>query len=219
MGRLLVRPRDRSATGKQLGVGTTLDVTAERLRNQRNATLSSFAAALSTTTSSNTLLTTATGQLGEVFAAERVVVALWHGHATDPVLIGWPATPVDDRRRGEAHAALETARHRPAASITTVATADDTVLVASPLGGGGSAAIVIELDTARDVSPADRALFDLLTGHLSQALTTAREYEQTRAVALTLQHAILGPTGLPHGFAVRYTPAVEPLEVAVTGTT
>ena len=39
------------------------------------------------------------------------------------------------------------------------------------------------------------------------------EYEQTRAVALTLQHAILGPTQLPHGFAVRYTPAVEPFEV------
>ena len=39
------------------------------------------------------------------------------------------------------------------------------------------------------------------------------EYEQTRAVALTLQHAILGPTRLPHGFAVRYTPAVEPYEV------
>lgn len=39
------------------------------------------------------------------------------------------------------------------------------------------------------------------------------EYEQTRAVALTLQHAILGPTRLPHGFAVRYTPAVEPFEV------
>jgi PAS domain S-box-containing protein len=198
-------------TGKQLGVGTTLDVTAERLRSQRNATLSSFAAALSTTTWSNTLLTTAAAQLGEVFAAERVVVARWHGGATDPFLISWPDTPVDDRRRDEARAALETARHRPAASITTVATEDDTVLVASPLGG--SAAIVIEVDKARDVRPEDLALFDLLTGHLSQALATAHEYEETRAVALTLQHAILGPTRLPHGFAVRYTPAVEPLEV------
>jgi PAS domain S-box-containing protein len=200
-------------TGQQLGVGTTLEVTAERLRSQRNATLSSFAAALSTTTSSNTLLTTAAAQLGEVFAAERVVVAQWYGDTADPFLISWPDTPVDDRRRGEARAALDTARHRPAASITTAATEDDTVLVASPLGAGGSAAIVIELDTARDVRPEDRALFDLLTGHLSQALATAREYEQTRAVALTLQHAILGPTSLPHGFAVRYTPAVEPLEV------
>jgi serine phosphatase RsbU (regulator of sigma subunit)/anti-sigma regulatory factor (Ser/Thr protein kinase) len=186
---------------------------AERLRSQRNATLSSFAAALSTTTSSNTLLTTAAAQLGEVFAAERVVVAQWHGQTADPVLVSWPDTAVDERRRGEALAALETARNRPAASITTAATEDDTVLVASPLGGGGSAAIVIELETPRDARPEDRALFDLLIRHLSQALATAREYEQTRAVALTLQHAILGPTRLPHGFAVRYTPAVEPFEV------
>lgn len=200
-------------TGKKLGVGTTLDVTAERLRSQRNATLSSFAAALSTTTSGNTLLTTAAAQLGEVFEAERVVAALWHGDAADPVLISWPEEPVDDRRHDEALEALETARHRPAASITTAVTANDTVLVASPLGGVGSAAIVIELSAAGEASPEDRALFDLLIGHLSQALATAREYEQTRAVALTLQHAILGPTQLPHGFAVRYTPAVEPLEV------
>jgi serine phosphatase RsbU (regulator of sigma subunit) len=44
-------------------------------------------------------------------------------------------------------------------------------------------------------------------------LAKARDYEQARAVALTLQHAILAPTELPHGFAARYTPAVTPLEV------
>ena len=41
----------------------------------------------------------------------------------------------------------------------------------------------------------------------------ARDYEQARAVALALQHAILAPTELPYGFAARYTPAVPPLEV------
>ncbi len=58
-----------------------------------------------------------------------------------------------------------------------------------------------------------RELFSVLTSHLAQVLAKARDYEQTRAVALTLQHAILAPTELPHGFAARYTPAVPPLEV------
>ena len=58
-----------------------------------------------------------------------------------------------------------------------------------------------------------RELFSILTSHLGQVLAKARDYEQARAVALTLQHAILAPTGLPHGFAARYTPAVPPLEV------
>ena len=58
-----------------------------------------------------------------------------------------------------------------------------------------------------------RELFSILTSHLGQVLAKARDYEQARAVALTLQHAILAPTELPHGFAARYTPAVPPLEV------
>jgi anti-sigma regulatory factor (Ser/Thr protein kinase) len=58
-----------------------------------------------------------------------------------------------------------------------------------------------------------RAFLDAVAAPIGRAILDAREYEQTRAVALTLQHAILGPTQLPHGFAVRYTPAVEPFEV------
>ncbi len=37
--------------------------------------------------------------------------------------------------------------------------------------------------------------------------------DQQREVALTLQHALLGPARLPPGFAVRYEPATPPLEV------
>jgi PAS domain S-box-containing protein len=200
-------------SGKWLGVGTTLDVTAERLRSQRNATLSRFAAALPTITSTTRLLGTAAERLAEVFEADRVVVALWNRDDAEPALVRWPETAADDDRDREMLAALESARQPSAASMSTHATDHDTLLVAAPLGAAGSSAIVMELDAARDFRPEDRALLDLLTGHLAQALVTAREYEQTRAVALTLQQAILGPTKLPHGFAVRYTPAVEPLEV------
>lgn len=200
-------------SGKRLGVGTTLDVTDERLRSQLAATLSRFAAALSTTTSTTGLLGTAAERLAEVFAADRVVAAVWNRNDAEPSLVGWPDTAVDDDRHRQTLAALESVRQSPAASISTRATDHDTVLVAAPLGAVGSSAIVMELTAARDFRAEDSALLEVLTSRLSHALATAREYEQTRAVALTLQQAILGPTRLPHGFAVRYTPAVEPLEV------
>ncbi|HZQ31678.1 MAG TPA: SpoIIE family protein phosphatase [Mycobacterium sp.] len=93
-----------------------------------------------------------------------------------------------------------------------------------PVQSGGedlpATAMIAAVTPYRALDDDFRGFFDLITAQLSRALTDAqtlqiraREYEQTRAVALTLQHAILGPTQLPHGFAVRYTPAVEPLEV------
>jgi PAS domain S-box-containing protein len=200
-------------SGKWLGVGTTLDVTSERLRSELNATLSRFAAALQTITSTTRLLSTAAERLAEVFGADRVVAAQWNRDDAEPALVRWPEAAADDDRHREMLAALEAARQPSAAPMSTYTTDRDTVLVAAPLGAAGSSAIVMDLDAARNFRPEDRALLDLLTGHLAQALVTAREYEQTRAVALTLQQAILGPTKLPHGFAVRYTPAVEPLEV------
>jgi PAS domain S-box-containing protein len=200
-------------SGKRLGVGTTVDVTDERLGIQRNATLSGFAAALSNTTSTTGLLSTAVQRLAELFGADRVVAAVWNRDDAEPTLVGWPDTAVDEDRQRETLAALESARQPSAASMARHATDHDTVLVAAPLGAAGSSTIVMELDAAGDFRAEDGVLLDLLTSHLAQALATAREYEQTRAVALTLQQAILGPTRLPHGFAVRYTPAIEPLEV------
>ena len=89
----------------------------------------------------------------------------------------------------------------------------DGCLLAAPLGGTGSSAIVAEFPAGGPVGAEVRELFSILTSHLGQVLAKARDYEQARAVALTLQHAILAPTELPHGFAARYTPAVPPLEV------
>ena len=86
-------------------------------------------------------------------------------------------------------------------------------MLAAPLDGTGSSAIVAQFPVGAAVGPEVRELFSILTSHLAQVLAKAQVYEQTRAVALTLQHAILAPTSLPPGFAARYTPAVPPLEV------
>ena len=56
-----------------------------------------------------------------------------------------------------------------------------------------------------------RTYLDLIADQIGTALagiTRARATDRSEAVIL--QHTILDPTALPHGFAVRYTPAVEP---------
>ena len=40
-----------------------------------------------------------------------------------------------------------------------------------------------------------------------------RQFELARDTSLTLQRSMLAPTELPAGFAVRYEPAVSPLEI------
>ena len=109
--------------------------------------------------------------------------------------------------------ALDAARHQPAASVAVLPGDEGARLLAAPLDGTGTSAIVAEFPAGRPCSAEERELFAVLTSHLAQVLARARDYAQARAVALTLQQAILGPTELPHGFAARYAPAVAPLEV------
>ena len=64
-------------------IGDAQAFTAERVKSQRSAMLSRLASALSTTTSSTALLTTAAEQLGTMFMADQVVVAIWNRDAAD----------------------------------------------------------------------------------------------------------------------------------------
>ncbi|MGH3592894.1 MAG: PP2C family protein-serine/threonine phosphatase, partial [Pseudonocardiaceae bacterium] len=84
----------------------------------------------------------------------------------------------------------------------------------APIPFGSQTSVVwLELDPGRAFRDEDTALLSDLAGHLGQALTRARLFDEQRAVSLTLQRAILGPTVLPAGFAVRYEPAVSHLAV------
>src|SRR6202012_3826992 len=59
----------------------------------------------------------------------------------------------------------------------------------------------------------DQTLLTVLAGRLGQGLQRVHQVDQQRETALALQHAILGPAELPHGFAVRYQAASWPLQV------
>ena len=205
----------------RLFVGTARDVTAERLAGQREATLAGFAAALAAAREISDLLTTAAREIAAAVQASQVTAALWSSDGT-PAITRW--SRADQDRGASDHGAsdhgasvavreaLEGMRRQPAASVALLAGDEGTVLLAAPLDGSGSSAIAAELP-AGPVAAEVRDLFTVLTSHLAQVLAKARDYEQARAVALTLQHAILAPTALPPGFAARYTPAVPPLEV------
>jgi PAS domain S-box-containing protein len=196
----------------RLFVGTARDVTAERLAGQREATLAGFAAALAAAGEISEMLTTAAREIAAAVHAGQVTTALWSSEGR-PAITGWPRLAPGQGASVAVTEALNAIRHQPAASVAVLPGEEGTSLVAAPLDGTGSSAIVAEFPASRPVSAEVRELFSLLTSHLAQVLAKARDYEQARTVALTLQHAILAPTGLPHGFSARYTPAVPPLEV------
>lgn len=196
----------------QLFVGTTRDVTAERLAGQRETTLAAFAAALAATREISEMLTTAAREVAGALHAGQVTAALWSSKGT-PAISGWPRRPIGRSVPAAVAGALDAARHQPAASVAMTEGDAGSSLLAAPLDGAGASAIAVEFPAGRPVTAEVRELFLILTSHLAQVLAKARDYEQTRTVALTLQHAILAPTELPPGFAARYTPAVPPLEV------
>ena len=196
----------------RLFVGTARDVTAERLAGQREATLAGFAAALAAAGEISEMLTTAAREIAAAVHASQVTTALWSSD-DNPAITGWPRLVPGQGASAAVTGALDAIRHQPAASVAVLPGDEGTSLLAAPLDGTGSSAIAAEFPAGGPVSAEVRELFSILTSHLAQVLAKARDYEQARAVALTLQHAILAPTELPHGFAARYTPAVPPLEV------
>jgi len=86
--------------------------------------------------------------------------------------------------------------------------------VAAPLAPGAAhGGVWLELDQPRRITADERALIGVLCGYVGQALRRAQLFDESQAVATAMQRAILGPSEVPSGVAVRYVPAVRPLEV------
>jgi serine phosphatase RsbU (regulator of sigma subunit)/anti-sigma regulatory factor (Ser/Thr protein kinase) len=77
----------------------------------------------------------------------------------------------------------------------------------------GVLVVWIDLPEQRPFTLEDQTLLTVLAGRLGQGLQRLHRVDQQRETALALQHAILGPSDLPHGFAVRYQAASRPLQV------
>ncbi|MBH5338759.1 SpoIIE family protein phosphatase [Streptomyces pactum] len=195
-------------TGRTVVVGTFRDVTAEHYAVRRESALASLSMLLSRATSLPEVLSGALNALKELWRAPRVTAAVFSGDTpavtgTDPGAT-WQDLPEETR------GALTNLREgRPLTPVTGRATGAGVALEhpEGPLG------IWIDLGDHRPFTDQDQLLLSLLAGHLAQGLSRAHQLDQQREAALALQRAILGPSRLPEGFAVRYEPAARPLEV------
>ncbi|MEU6404286.1 SpoIIE family protein phosphatase [Streptomyces sp. NPDC046985] len=195
-------------SGRKVTVGTFRDVTAEHYAVQRDGALAALSAGLTEAGSLSEALSAALGELKRLWRARSAVAAVFSGGQAEPSLTAadgtsWQELPAERRR------ALAALRERSPLSPV----ADHTgagVLLEHP---DGPLALWIDLGDRQPFTGEDRLLLSLLAGRLGQGLSRAHQIDQQRETAIALQRAILGPSSLPDGFAVRYEPATQPLEV------
>ncbi|NEA51495.1 SpoIIE family protein phosphatase [Streptomyces sp. SID10815] len=194
-------------SGRAVTVGTFRDVTAEHYAIQRESALAALTTGLSRATSLPDALSAALGELRTLWRARCVLAAVFQ-HGDTPSLTATDASAWQDLTAERRRALTDLREHAP---LTPVA--DHTgagILLEHP---EGPLALWIDLGDDRPFTGEDQLLLSLLSGHLAQGLSRAHQIDQQRETALALQRAILGPSRLPDGFAVRYEPATQPLEV------
>ncbi|MFH8336406.1 SpoIIE family protein phosphatase [Streptomyces sp. AM6-12] len=195
-------------TGRRVVVGTFRDVTAEHYAIQRESALAGLSVRVSQAPSLHDAVVGALGELKDLWRA-RQVLAVVFGRSEEPQLtatdssLRWPHLSADRRE------ALRALRERPLLTPVTDHTSAG-VVVEHP---DGPMVLWVDLGTSRPFTDEDQLLLSLLAGHLAQALVRVHQIDQQRETAIALQRAILGPSHLPDGFAVRYEPATQPLEV------
>ncbi|WP_156758147.1 SpoIIE family protein phosphatase [Actinokineospora pegani] len=203
-------------------VGTMRDVTADRVAAERDAAQATFAGRLADAADVGAVLEAGTAGLGAAWSTGPAVVAAWVTEPDEagveerdvPTVLRDPSGRTWEGLPGAARRALEGARHTRGTRVVAEDGGGRSVGIATRLDiAGEPTAVWLGLDPPQVVTDVDRYLFSSLCALLGQALTRARAFDEQRTVAVTLQRSILGPTSLPSGFAVRYEPAVEPLEV------
>jgi PAS domain S-box-containing protein len=202
-------------------VGTIRDVTAERFAEVRRSAVVRLATALSVATSVTEVLDVLLNVVASAIDVRRVVAAIWNQAGANPtvrVAGSPPAVAWGDLEPG-LREALAGARGWSQLTVEAVSTSG------GPEGEGGSHGMMtalsgvddtvlwLEYPERRVTSDEDRILVAALIGHLSLAVQHVRQFETAREASLTLQRTMMPTTKPPIGFAVRYEPAVSPLEI------
>ncbi|ANZ39652.1 hypothetical protein BBK82_30035 [Lentzea guizhouensis] len=202
----LMNPARDPDSGRTMTVGTFRDVTADHHARRREAALAEMSVRLSRAASTTDALALALEQMEGLWRSAVVAVVFGRRHA--PLVVGgseglvWEDLPEDQR------ATLTSFRDHPALIPVVLDDGSAAVTVEHPDGP-----MVVWLRLAVQFTEQDELLLSLLAGHLTQGLSRAHQIDEQRETALALQRAILGPSHLPGGFAVRYEPAARPLEV------
>ncbi|MFJ2740562.1 SpoIIE family protein phosphatase [Streptomyces sp. NPDC087440] len=195
-------------SGKRVTVGTFRDVTAEHYAIQRESALGSLSTCLAQAASLPDALAGALREMRDLWRAEEVLAAVFTGGEVPALtatgqVAGWEHLTTDRR------SALTDLCDRPLLS-PVADRAGAGILLEHP---EGPLALWIDLGGRRQFTGEDELLLSLLAGRLAQGLSRVHQIDQQRETAIELQRAILGPSRLPDGFAVRYEPATRPLEV------
>jgi PAS domain S-box-containing protein len=216
-------------TGEDMLILTARDVTAERYSEQRARTLARLTAQLAETVRADDVLGVALTELRLTWRGHRVLAAsrgargglrvLCADETQDATETQWSALAPSTARAlqmlldgGSPHGVVQIGDDAPAPAADQEPGAALTGIGAAV---SGSTVIWLELAAPRVLSTDDRALFSVLCDYVGTALERARLFDEQQMVATTLQRSILGPVDqqLPRGVAVRYRPAVRPLEV------
>jgi PAS domain S-box-containing protein len=210
-----------SGSDRDFYVGTIRDITAERAFAARESAVLRLATAVAVAKSVAELLSITLDECRAAIDVRRVVAVTW---PSDQPSQGEPTVQV----AGEAaesswreldpwlRTTFQDARHQLPLTAKTVDRPDNPGKaqgLVAVLSGTGDLALWLELRTPRWISAEDRLLVTVLIGHLSLAMQHVRQFESARDTSLTLQRAMLPPMEPPPGFAVRYEPAVPPLEI------
>jgi PAS domain S-box-containing protein len=199
-------------------VGTMRDITAERAFAARESAVLRLATAVSVAKSVSEVLSITLDECRLALDVHRVVAAVWPTNGGDPTIqVAGEKTASSWRQLDPLlRQIFQQARHQLPLTVQTIEWPDTPGTsrgIVAVLTGGGDVALWLELRVPHRVSAEDRLLVTVLVGHLGLAIQHVRQFETARETSLTLQHAMLAPTKLPPGFAVRYEPAVPPLEI------
>ncbi len=199
-------------------VGTIRDITAERAFAARESAVLRLATAVSVAKSLSEVLSITLDECRLALDVHRVVAAVWPTSGADPaVQVAGQQAPSNWRQLDPVlQEIFRQARRQLPLTVQPVEYPDapgQSSGIVAVLTGSGDVALWLELRVARRVSAEDRLLVTVLVGHLGLAIQHVRQFEAARETSLTLQHAMLAPTELPPGFAVRYEPATPPLEI------
>jgi serine phosphatase RsbU (regulator of sigma subunit)/anti-sigma regulatory factor (Ser/Thr protein kinase) len=185
---------------------------------ERDKVVTRLATAVSVAKSVDEVLSMTLDECRSTLDAQRLMAVMWPHDGTDPTVnvagvpavTSWAELDPDWRRTVEDARSWLPLTVTPVGGAPSAGTARGFVAV---LSGGRDVVLCLEHRVPRVVSAEDRRLVAALMGHLSLAMQHVRQFETARETSLTLQRSMLSHTALPQGFAVRYEPAVPPLEI------
>lgn len=207
-----------TGSDRDVYVGTIRDITAERAFAAREGAVLRLATAVAVAKSVAEVLSITLDECRTAVDVQRVVAVTWPTGDGEPT-VQVAGEPSESTWRGLdpwLRMTFQDARHQLPLTVKTVERPDapgKAQGLVAVLSGAGDVALWLELRVPRWVSAEDRLLVTVLVGHLSMAIQHVRQFESARETSMTLQRAMLPPVQPPTGFAVRYEPAVPPLEI------